>query len=340
MAWLVAAVPTAVVGILVLSLMALLSSQPGSLGSQTLVSNTCVGVVPSGSAPPPAGLSPDQVLNAQTIVAVGRQKQVPPYGWVIAIATALQESTLHNLPYGDRDSLGLFQQRAAWGSRDERLSPETSAGMFYGGGHAGQPGLLQVAGWQTMPLTVAAQTVQRSGFPSAYARWEGEAQTIVASPAVLSATCSAGTSDASVGGTAVAAALSVLGTPYSWGGGGPSGPSLGFGSGAGVVGFDCSSLAQYAWAHAGVMLPRVTDAQAAATEHLPPGAPLRAGDLLFFHAQSDPAGVYHHVGIFDGQGNMVHAPRTGKTVEVIHDVFRDPYYVGEFALATRPLPVS
>lgn len=103
MAWLVAAVPTAVVGILVLSLMALLSSQPGSLGSQTLVSNTCVGVVPSGSAPPPAGLSPDQVLNAQTIVAVGRQKQVPPYGWVIAIATTLQESTLHNLPYGDRD---------------------------------------------------------------------------------------------------------------------------------------------------------------------------------------------------------------------------------------------
>jgi|BarGraNGADG00212_1021973.scaffolds.fasta_scaffold00723_5 cell wall-associated NlpC family hydrolase len=64
----------------------------------------------------------------------------------------------------------------------------------------------------------------------------------------------------------------------------------------------------------------------------PRGAPLRAGDLLFFH---DP-GSYHHVGIYDGNGNMVHAPRTGKTVEVVHDVFSDPYYAAQFALATRP----
>ena len=337
LAWVAAAAPVGLVCLLVVTLMALVLGQSSTSPPSVLVANNCVGVVPGGLAPLPDGLSAEQVLNAQTIVAVGRQKQVPPYGWVIAIATALQESTLHNLSYGDRDSLGLFQQRGAWGSQNERLNPATAADMFYAGGRGGQPGLLQVPSWQTLPLTVAAQAVQHSAFPGAYAQWESEAQSIVSSPAVLAATCNAGpVSDGSAGGTAVANALEVLGTPYSWGGGGPAGPTLGFGSGSGVVGFDCSSLAQYAWAHAGVTLPRVTDAQAAATTHLAPGAPLKAGDLLFFHDPSDPPGIYHHVGIYDGQGNMVHAPRPGKTVEVIHDVFHDPYYEGQFALATRP----
>lgn len=116
----------------------------------------------------------------------------------------------------------------------------------------------------------------------------------------------------------------------------PLGPGVGFGSGSGVVGFDCSSLTQFVWAKVGVTLPRVTNAQAAATQHLPPGAQLIAGDLLFFHAPGDPAGVFHHVGIYDGHGNMLHAPRPGKTVEIIHDVFADPYFQAEFTLATRP----
>lgn len=335
--WALALAPMAIIGVLILSMMAVLLSTSGGAVTPTLVGNTCVGVVPGGTGTPPEGLSQQQLLNAQTIVAVGREKQVPPYGWVIAVATALQESTLNNLGYGDRDSLGLFQQRASWGSRAQRMDPATSAGMFYGGGQGGQPGLLQVAGWQTMPLTVAAQAVQHSGFPSAYAQWQSKAESIVSSPAVLSASCSGVTvSDGTAGGRAVAAALMMLGTPYSWGGGGPSGPTVGFGSGAGVIGFDCSGLVQYAWAQAGVTLPRVTDAQAAATTHLPSGVPLKAGDLIFFHAPGDPPGVYHHVGMYDGHGGMVQAPRTGKTVEVVHDVFQDPYYASEFALATRP----
>jgi len=129
-----------------------------------------------------AGYDPDQMANAGTIVAVGKQMNVPTRGWVIAIATAMQESGLHNLGYGDRDSLGLFQQRPSqgWGTPAEIMNPTYSATQFY-------QHLLKVPGWQTMSLTVAAQTVQRSGFPDAYAKHEPAARIIVA--AVHGATC-------------------------------------------------------------------------------------------------------------------------------------------------------
>ena len=320
------------VGVLAVVLVASVPSHPGHGGTGT----GCSSIVPAAQVVV-AGLDAEQLSNAQTIVAVGREAGVPPYGWVVAVATALQESTLHNLDHGDRDSLGLFQQRAGWGDAAKRLDPASSARMFYRGGANGARGLLQVPGWQLMPLTEAAQAVQHSAFPDAYAAWADRAAEIVASPAVLSAVCAAPVSGGGPGSSVIAAGSRYLGTPYSWGGGGVHGPSLGFGPGADTVGFDCSSLAQYAWfTAANVVLPRVTDAQAAATRHLPRGAPLRAGDLLFFHAPGDPPGNYHHVGIFDGQGNMLHAPRTGKTVEVVHHVFADPYYASQFALATRP----
>jgi len=301
--------------------------------------NGCIPVLPA-SQQSVAGLDSQQLANAQTIVAVGRQAKVPAYGWVVAVATAMQESGLRNLDHGDRDSLGLFQQRAAWGSDSQRMDVAASARMFYTGGRNAQPGLLQIQGWQSMPVTLAAQAVQRSAFPGAYARWQSLAAQVTGDPSVLSAVCTGGdgfAGDGSPGAGVFASALTRVGTPYSWGGGGPAGPGPGFGSGSGSVGFDCSSLVQYAWQQgAGLALPRVTDAQAGATVHLAPSAPLRAGDLLFFHDPADPPGSYHHVGIYDGNGNMVHAPRTGKTVEVVHDVFADPYYRAQFALATRP----
>jgi murein DD-endopeptidase MepM/ murein hydrolase activator NlpD len=114
--------------------------------------------------------STEQVSNAAAIVAVGAGRQVPARGWVIALATAMQESTLHNLPGGDRDSVGLFQQRPSqgWGTRAQLLDPAYAAGRFY-------DALLAVDGWQTMPLTDAAQAVQRSAYPDAYAAWEADA---------------------------------------------------------------------------------------------------------------------------------------------------------------------
>lgn len=289
------------------------------------------------------GLSAQQAANARTIVAVGRELGVPAYGWVIAVATAMQESTLVNVPYGDRDSVGLFQQRTAWGSTAQRMDPATSARMFYTGGGQGQPGLMQIKGFERLPLTVAAQSVQRSAFPTAYAKWQPLATEFVGDPSVLSAGCYSETvfasdaSDGSTGGTVVAAALKMVGVPYSWGGGTLDGPGPGFGSGAGVVGFDCSSLSRYAWHQAGITLPRVASAQYRATQPVSPDPKAwRAGDLVFLHAPGDPAGFYHHVAIYDGQGGVIHAPRPGRTVEVVHDFLSVPYWRGELASVRRP----
>lgn len=136
---------------------------------------------PDGQPVPVAGFGPDQMRNAAVIVAVGREMRVPERGQVVALATAMQEATLRNLNYGDRDSLGLFQQRPSmgWGSPAQVTNPRYAARKFY-------EHLVKVPGWQSMPLTVAAQTVQRSGFPAAYAKWEDDAEQVVAavSPAI------------------------------------------------------------------------------------------------------------------------------------------------------------
>lgn len=337
---LLVAAPLVIAGLTCIGLfLVMLFTSSQAKNTAALGGNGCVSVVPA-SQTSNTGLDREQLMNAQTIVAVGRQAKVPAYGWVVAVATAMQESGLRNLDHGDLDSLGLFQQRAGWGSASRRMDAATAARMFYAGGRNAAPGLLQIPGWESMPLTMAAQAVQHSAFPDAYTKWQRVAEQVVADPSVLSAVCTGGAgfvSDGSQGATVFAAALRYLGTPYSWGGGGPNGPGPGFGTGANTIGFDCSSLVQYAWQQgAGLALPRVTDAQAGATAHLPPGASLRAGDLLFFHDPADPPGSYHHMGIYDGNGNMVHAPRTGKTVEVVHKVFNDPYYAAQFALATRP----
>lgn len=112
----------------------------------------------------------EQRRNAATIVQVGQQLGIGPYGIKIALATALQESGLRNLDYGDRDSLGLFQQRPSqgWGTPQQVRDPAYAAKKFYSG-------LQGVKGWENMPLSRAAQAVQRSAYPDAYAKWEGAA---------------------------------------------------------------------------------------------------------------------------------------------------------------------
>lgn len=277
-------------------------------------------------------LTGEQVANARTIVAVGRKHDVPDEGIHVALITALQESNLNNVPYGDRDSVGLFQQREAWGTYTERMDPATSAEMFYTGGRQGQPGLLDIHGWRTMAPTVAAQAVQVSAFPTAYAKWETTASELLGTKGVGGARCSS-----PPGGSAeiVKAAQDWMGTPYSWGGGGIEGPSEGFAQGAGTKGFDCSSLVQYAvYASTGTLLPRTTSEQARVVEEVALDE-AEAGDLLFFHSGSDPDGVYHHVGIYDGRGGMVHAPRTGKTVERVAEVLENPYWESQLTLVGR-----
>ncbi|MDT0443162.1 hypothetical protein RM779_11215 [Streptomyces sp. DSM 41886] len=115
-------------------------------------------------------LRPEQAASAATIGAVASARGLPERAVTIAIATAMQESSLRNIDYGDRDSLGLFQQRPSmgWGSEAEVMDPVYAAGAFY-------DRLVDVPGYLTLPLTVAAQEVQRSAFPDAYARHEEEA---------------------------------------------------------------------------------------------------------------------------------------------------------------------
>lgn len=123
------------------------------------------------------GLSSTMRPNAKVIVDVGRQLGVSDYGIVIALATAMQESSLRNIDYGDRDSVGLFQQRPSfgWGSVEQILDPAYAARAFYQGTAEGNRGLLDIGGWQSMTLTQAAQAVQISAHPTAYAKWEASA---------------------------------------------------------------------------------------------------------------------------------------------------------------------
>ncbi|MGI5349025.1 heavy metal transporter [Streptomyces sp. CA-250714] len=136
-------------------------------------------------------LTPVQAANAATIAAVGAQRGVPERAVTIALATAMQESQLRNISHGDRDSVGLFQQRPSqgWGTVDEIQDPVYSAGRFY-------ERLVKVPGYSRLPLTVAAQRVQRSGFPQAYAKHETNATLLTGAltgrqPAALSCTTGA-----------------------------------------------------------------------------------------------------------------------------------------------------
>ena len=141
--------------------------------------------VPNGVGQPVSGsitpLNDERRGNAQIILDVGRELGVPDYGIVIALATAMQESSLRNINWGDRDSVGLYQQRPStgWGTAEELLDPAYATRLFLGG--ASNPnkgrtrGLLDVSGWQTMTLTNAAQRVQISAYPEAYAKWEASA---------------------------------------------------------------------------------------------------------------------------------------------------------------------
>lgn len=147
----------------------------------------------------PSNWSPEQLANARIIAQVGRQLGASQRDILIGIMTAMQESGLRSLNYGDRDSVGLFQQRAPWGSLQQRMDPAESARMFFQGGHgAGQPGLLAIGNRDGLSLSAAAQKVQRSAFPDAYAKHEQEAQQILGSLGELNSSQLTGLEDTGV----------------------------------------------------------------------------------------------------------------------------------------------
>ncbi|MFG2816171.1 C40 family peptidase [Streptomyces sp. NPDC048410] len=288
----------------------------------------------------------EQVPNAKTIQATGVAMNIPARGQVVALATALQESRLRNLTYGDRDSLGLFQQRPSqgWGTANQILDPVHASTKFY-------EGLKKVSGWQSLSIAQAAQAVQRSGFPDAYAKWEPLATALQKSIEPLlqtasnqsssSPAASAGAgSPATPGGcsadgdgtdfgtvpagsvpagykipadaprevrTAIRWALGQLGTPYQWGG------SCTDSHGKNPMGrCDCSSLMQQAYKAAGVTLTRTTYTQVKEGKAVSVDA-LQPGDLLFTEGT---AAVPEHVGMAIGQGLIINAPHTGDVVRI------------------------
>lgn len=254
-------------------------------------------------------LSPEQTQNAATIIAVGRRRHVSEYGWIIAIATALQESGLRNLNFGDRDSLGLFQQRPStgWGTPAQLQDPTYEATAFYGGPDVppGNPGLLDIPGWQGLPVTVAAQKVQRSAFPSAYADDEPTARAAVATLGGSGTVCPIVPAPSGAAAEMVNVALQQVGKPYAFGAEGPDS-------------FDCSGLIVYSWHQVGVNLPRITarDMYALATPIDPSQA--RSGDMIFaeFGSRGLPADEPGHVQIVVQPGTLVEAYTTGQPVRV------------------------
>jgi hypothetical protein len=160
-------------------------------------------------------LSPVQIDNAKTIIEVGASAGVPERGHIVAIATAMTESGIQNLASrampeslgypndgvapGDHKSVGIMQQQPWWwpGGMADGMSVKYQARQFYGGKDdtPGIRGLLDIAGWESMPVTVAAQAVQGSAKPDAYAKFEGLARAVVDGSNI---TCNDGTGTGSV----------------------------------------------------------------------------------------------------------------------------------------------
>jgi hypothetical protein len=118
-------------------------------------------------------LAPEQAADAATIAAVAKRDGLPNHAVTIALAAGFQESKLLNLPYGDRDSLGIFQQRPSqgWGPPADLLKPAYAAQAFF-------DHLVRIEGWQNLTVAEAAQQVQHSADGTAYAQWESSARAL------------------------------------------------------------------------------------------------------------------------------------------------------------------
>ena len=308
----------------------------GSLGVAGPVPANLTAVNTNGET---VSLNRQQLTRAATIIAVGKTDHVPARGQLIAIMTALTESTLRVLSNtsaypqsgsipndgngGDHDSVGLFQQRSAagWGTVENLMDPVWSSRTFYGGptgpNHGSPRGLLDIDGWQTMGPGAAAQAVQVSAYPDRYAVNQPVAEKVIATLSGISLNSKLACSQPTGGDLPpnlppgfvtdfIKAAASQLGKPYVWGGGDFNGPTGG--------GFDCSGLVLYAAYQAsggGIRLPHYSGDQIRLGLGVPFGMKM-PGDLLFFTYPG--AGVPHHVAIYVGGNRILHAPRTGDVV--------------------------
>jgi cell wall-associated NlpC family hydrolase len=301
----------------------------------------------------PRTWSGEQTANAQVITSVALSRALPRRAAVLAVTTAIVESGLRNLGYGDRDSLGLFQQRPSqgWGGPAQILNPTQAAGRFY-------DHLLTIPGWATMASGAAEQAVQRSANPGAYAPQEPAAQDLVAKfwtgPDNPVPTTPIPTTP-SLGGDAATqlVVFGRLGCPDQGGSNiplpaplpGGAGPSKSMPPGyqlpadpsaraaltyaiaqlgkpyvwgaTGPNAFDCSGLVQAAWAAAGVPVSRTTATQVHDGTPVAGIDQVQPGDLLFIPGDAGSAAHPGHVGLAAGDGVVIDAydSRHGVIVE-------------------------
>lgn len=241
-------------------------------------------------------LDAEQRRNVELIIAIGKQRGLPPRAWQIAIQAGMTESRLHNLNYGDRDSLGIFQMRPSqgWGTPAQVTDPVYQVNKFY-------DVLEEVPGWETRRPGDSAQAVERSAFPARYHEWEALAVNLINThggdvEAFTEAFCPEDYPEippSEVAGRAIDFALGEVGKPYVWGAEGPDS-------------YDCSGLMMRAYEAAGVTLPRTSRQQYWAGTQLPVRE-AQPGDLLFWaYDTSDPDSI-HHVAMYLGNGQMVEA---------------------------------
>ncbi|MBE9374660.1 C40 family peptidase [Saccharopolyspora sp. HNM0983] len=246
-----------------------------------------------------ASLDGESVDIAQRIIEIGQERQLPPRAWQIAIQAGKTESNLANLTHGDRDSLGIFQMRPSmgWGTVAQVTDVEYQVHKFY-------DVLVEIPGWEEMRPGTAAQRVERSAFPMRYHEWEPMAAHLVSTEGDVEGItgCDDLPSPSVLAGQAVEYAVGNVGAPYVWG---AAGPDV----------FDCSGLTQQAWKAAGVEIPKYSQTQYDEGGVPVPLAEAQPGDLVFWGYGRDPQAV-HHVALYLGDDEVVHAPQPGEEVEV------------------------
>jgi cell wall-associated NlpC family hydrolase len=233
-------------------------------------------------------------------------------------AGALKEKADAALAVATQDEISARAQAAEIGTQQAQLQTELAAAQQQLTVMVGE----KAAADRTAALVAAAPKPAAPAAPSA-------PSTQPAPQAPSGSTTPAGSGSASAARTAIDAAMRYLGTPYAWGGGGTRGPGPGMDPDEGVIGFDCSGLTQYAYAQAGIAIPRNSRAQYASLPKVS-SDDLQAGDLVFWGSGgSDPASIVH-VAIYLGGGRVVQAPESGDVVKVSNMWWRN--YVG----AVRP----
>jgi cell wall-associated NlpC family hydrolase len=327
------------VGLLVVGLLggliavAAISSLLGVVGSGDFVFGAPCGSVLASTDPRElprvavrvSDLDPEQRAIVELIVAIGKQRGLPPRAWQIAIQAGMTESRLHNLHYGDRDSLGIFQMRPSqgWGSVAQVTDPVYAINKFY-------DVLLRVPGWETQRPGDSAQDIERSAFPARYHQWEPLAVNVIGAmggdvtPYVRAACTMPLPAPSEVAGRAIQYALGEIGKPYVWGATGPGA-------------YDCSGLMLRAYESAGITLPRVARQQYWAGAQLPVRQ-AQPGDLLFWGYDTSNPDSIHHVAMYLGNGRMVEAANQTVPLRQRAVSFNEPELM---PLAVRPgVPVA